>query len=632
MIKKGSILVFFAISACTFINYSYLKKINGEKYPDAHGVIVFDSLKIYVNRDGTSSEVHHFLAKVISPSGKEKYADFSFGYITIHDTVFVKKALVIKPDGKIIKVSEKDIEDIPMPVYQGAKFIIPNFRILKIKFPGVEEGASVEFIVERIRRSAPMDSTFNYWETFQAMDPILSKYLEINLPINMQPYWKVFNGSIEHDSLIKRGRVIHRWWSMNVEPVFPEPLMPSLRDIAPKVLITTIPSWRDVSKWYYNLCEGKLKEDSLVKEELKRILSGEKTDYEKLKAIFNYIIKNVRYVETELLGKKGGYAPQSPDFTLKNKFGVCRDKAFLMVSMLRNAGFEKSYMVLTNPFMKVEDFPCPSQFNHAIVALKTDTGWVYFDPTVENTMDFIPPIEDGRQVLISTPEGEKLREIPERPIERNLTISHVKVTIDRNGNATMVRIIRGKGQTDIWIRTLFKMLTERRIKDIFTRSLKRFYPSARVDSIKVKNVDDLDKSVTMTLYITIPDFVTKIGKEWHISRKQSYFMGGGKFNIFSLPRRRYPLVLQCKFYTKTQSVIEFPSFLRVKQIPHNIEKRGDIVEYVKKVKLGKNRIVEEIEMKFLKREISPEEYERVKGIIDEIKEKERKEIILEEKW
>ena len=61
---------------------------------------------------------------------------------------------------------------------------------------------------------------------------------------------------------------------------------------------------------------------------------------------------------------------------LTRKYGVCRDKAALLVSLLRTAGLN-SYPVLINVGTKMDpDVPDPF-FNHAIVSVELQQGQIY---------------------------------------------------------------------------------------------------------------------------------------------------------------------------------------------------------------------------------------------------------------
>lgn len=67
-------------------------------------------------------------------------------------------------------------------------------------------------------------------------------------------------------------------------------------------------------------------------------LAGKKTDpMDKVKVIYDYVVKNLKYDTAKAKTVKSGYLPDL-DATLKSKKGICFDYAALMTGMLRSQG------------------------------------------------------------------------------------------------------------------------------------------------------------------------------------------------------------------------------------------------------------------------------------------------------
>ena len=69
----------------------------------------------------------------------------------------------------------------------------------------------------------------------------------------------------------------------------------------------------------------------------KELTAGLKNDQEKVKAIYNYIVNNVRYDYNKLKTLKTDYVPNI-DSTLKSNTGICYDFASTLAAMLRSVG------------------------------------------------------------------------------------------------------------------------------------------------------------------------------------------------------------------------------------------------------------------------------------------------------
>lgn len=67
----------------------------------------------------------------------------------------------------------------------------------------------------------------------------------------------------------------------------------------------------------------------------KKLTKNAKTDLEKAKIIYNYIIKNVQYDLKKANSVEDGYIP-SIEATIKDAKGICYDYASLYAAMLRS--------------------------------------------------------------------------------------------------------------------------------------------------------------------------------------------------------------------------------------------------------------------------------------------------------
>lgn len=635
--KKFLIAVLLISAQCApSLKYEEILNQVGDEsqYPGAHALIVFDSTKIHVNRDGTGESREHLFIKILTSHGRMKYGEVSFGYITLYDTVKVLKAQVIKADGSVIKVTKEAISDIEMPAWEGAKFLIPNLRMLKITFPGVEEGGAVEYLISRTNHNSPFDSTYDYWETFETTEPIKEKVLELSLPQSMELKWVADNGELEHSMVENLDRIEHIWVKREVSKVVEEPAMPPLENIVTKLILSCTPSWRGYSRWYYNLSEPRLKPNSAMLQLIRDLLVDAKTKDDTIRVLYEWVNKEVRYVETKLIGKKGGFEPAPVDFTFENRYGVCRDKAALLVSFLRGAHIPHTYMVLTNPVLKIrKDIPCASLFNHAIVGIESGEGWIYLDPTAEGSVEYLLPFEDGKPVLVCTPEGEELTLTPVRPPESNLMNIHIESILDEAGELRGTMYMDGTGTMDMALRQLVRMLPKETLIQIFLSGIKSSHPEARIDSVHTGDPEDFSEPMKITMYLSISNYPLIVGKEWHLfspGGKTRVSLSSGHEAVWNLEERRHPLFLGIRMKTRTRASLKFPPQMKVKSLPDPLFYEDEYLGYRSSYSIVKNEIHTEFNLYFKEPEIPPESYPILKQCMEQIEEQSTKKIILEE--
>ena len=97
------------------------------------------------------------------------------------------------------------------------------------------------------------------------------------------------------------------------------------------------------------------------------LVAGKKSVAEKEAAIVDYLDREVRYTGIEF--GEAAIIPHDPAETLAKKYGDCKDKATLLVTMLRAAGIPANVALLSVE-SRVDvpvDLPGMGMFDHAIV-------------------------------------------------------------------------------------------------------------------------------------------------------------------------------------------------------------------------------------------------------------------------
>ena len=227
---------------------------------------------------------------------------------------------------------------------------------------------------------------------------------------------------------------VQRWEVTNVPRMFPEPSMPSDLLVLQRLLVSTTPDWQTISKWYYDVCRPHL--DAItpeMKKTVAELTQYAQTEPDRIQAIFYHVAQKIRYMGLTPEKDRPGFEPHDVRLTFENKYGVCRDKAALLVALLEAAGF-KAYPVLVNVGTKRDpEVPSPD-FNHAIVSVELKQGeYLLMDPTAENTKDLLPAYECDQSYLVCRPEGETIRTSPIIPPEQNMLTVKTTGTLDLHG-------------------------------------------------------------------------------------------------------------------------------------------------------------------------------------------------------
>ena len=246
-------------------------------------------------------------------------------------------------------------------------------------------------------------------------------------------------------------------------------------------------------KYYHQTIKDINKTDqTAVKNQTESLIKGLSTDFEKTKAIYEFVQSKVHYVAFE--DGMGGFVPREAADVLQKKYGDCKDMANLLNEMLRYAKIDSyiAWIGTRHNNYTYETVPTPIVDNHMIAVAKVDGKNIFLDATSEFTLfpassTFI----QGKQALLKI--DDKKYEILTVPIiapEENNTKGRIQYYFEDNkliGNA----VFELKGFSKTRFLGSFKRAVEKE-KNVQSY-LSRFIESMHTSDIEVKN-DDLSQN------------------------------------------------------------------------------------------------------------------------------------------
>jgi transglutaminase-like putative cysteine protease len=404
-------------------------EVTSAKYPDAEMVRVADLHKARYEPDGTFVQWQEAYVKILTEQGRRRYRTLS-SYFTIPyqrgpEDCRIDLVELVKPDGSAVTIDvEKQSRIMINPGDMSKNIYNPNDKLIEVTLAGVEVGDVVHYVMfDRMVQPRMKDSWADVF-LFEGTEPILSSAVEVSAPAE-RPLRGValkapLAGTVSYTNRIEQGRTLHRWEARDVPRMFPEPNMPPLYSCVQRLYLSTSPDWPTVSRWYWELSEPHLATTPAIVAKVVELTNGLATAELRMRPLFDFVAQQVRYMGITVEATAPGYEPHDVEDTFNERHGVCRDKAALLVAMLRVAGFEAFPTLIHSGPKKDEDVALP-YFNHAIVAVRTGDGsYQLMDPTDETSAEYLPAYLGDKSYLVATPEGDGLRTSPVDPAANNL--------------------------------------------------------------------------------------------------------------------------------------------------------------------------------------------------------------------
>jgi len=428
-----------------------LPRPQASDYPNDHSVTLLHQEVLHVNPNGTASRMVHLVAKLLRPDGAGSLRQQRIFYEPGRQTVDILRAAVIRPDGT--ELSRAQVTDRTISAAMGVETRIYDEHHLKeVVFRDLEPGAVVDF--QYILRDTGGNIYGDYFaDTFYFGDdqPVWKSQYVLDLPKTRTFQMKAFRAPLEPRRIESRDpeREIAIWESEKVPGIVQEARMPPLLDLIPFVQVTTMSSWKEVGTWYWNLCREQLNADDELRALAQRIVREAPTAREKVRAVHDWAIKNIRYLGIEF--GRNGYKPHRASETYKALYGDCKDTAALIVTLLKAVGID-AHMVLvrTTPEGRIEAdaLPAPNLFNHCIAYVPDADGQDYW---IDGTTDYhqlgeVPYSDQGAQALVVGPDGGEFVQIPCGTAAENRNEANIQADVRKNGSGTvrLRRVYRGQ--------------------------------------------------------------------------------------------------------------------------------------------------------------------------------------------
>ncbi len=610
------------------------------KYPDCDEATVDKKMVRVYRADGTGEAQDEWFTKVLTEKGKRNNRTVSLNYMLPYFTVEVTRLEVLKPDGDVVPVdvaanSKEAVDDSQM----GMNIYDPNSRVLRVNIPAIEVGDVVHVVTRQTTHRSIIPGEFAEYNVFEGQGFIRHLSYELYAP-DEKPLKRVMlrdeiPGTVNYSKSTAPGTTIHDWEVRDVPRMFEEPGMPAYENVLQRLLVSTSPDWQSISKWYWELSKPHLDATTTdMKKTVEELTAGAGNDMEKLKALFYYVSKKVRYMGLTPEKDRPGYEPHDVSLTFEKKYGVCRDKAALLVAMLRGAGLN-AFPVLINVGSKMDQDVANPFFNHAIVSCELKKGdYVLMDPTDENTRDLFPAYEGNQTYLVCRPEGENLKLSQVEPADKNMMRVRTTATLSAAGAIDGAADISFDGINDNSYRQSFVRMKPDDLRRFFERNLKRSMPGAKLRALKVTPEDMLDVSQSVRAHVEFSvEGALASGNGKAVVSLPWIGKGLGLVNYVlgntGLEKRKYPLqtFVACGL-AEELSVKLGPGFGKAESLPSCAPIEDPGIVYHESFALKENTLSCSRELKLTTVEFSPEQYLKLRRTMESLEYDERKAPVL----
>ncbi|MGY6649466.1 DUF3857 domain-containing protein [Wenyingzhuangia sp. IMCC45574] len=316
----------------------------------------------------------HFAIKINNNEGVQEMSDLDFSFDPSYEKINFHFINVIR-DGRIInKITDAKIQTIQKEesskrlLYDGSLTTIFNLK-------DIRKNDIIEYAYSRIGMNPISKGSFSKTAYLEYTIPV--KLISHRIITSKEINYKTYSGAPTPKIKDTKYGTEYILIATNSKEVIYDKNTPNWYNQQKRVSFSTFNNWNDIVNWalpHYRY-NSKLKP----------------LEFTNARTTEHKIIQTIRFVQDEVryLGFEDGisaYKPHSPQKIYSQRYGDCKDKSLLLVTLLKNIGV-KAYPVLVNTDSKqtiINKLPSYNTFNHCIVQIDYQDQQYFIDPTISN--------------------------------------------------------------------------------------------------------------------------------------------------------------------------------------------------------------------------------------------------------
>jgi len=542
------------------------KAARAENYANEAGDparVLLEVVAVEVNQDGTSREFTQQVVEVLNDAGIRDWDQFVTAYAAGEQQLEFRAARVFRKDGST--------EEARLPRFGASSGSL--WRRAAVDLPPLTAGDIVEvaYVREDIEQSFFGDY-FGRRELFRGSLPLCEKVFTLRAPAERRFYFHQRHLATEPErSVDEESRQVTWTWALHDVPKLDsEPAMPPEKEILPLVEVSTFESWDTFNGWYWNLIKKQFESSPEIDRKVAELTSGKDTELEKIRALYNFVVTDIRYNAWEF--GVHGFKPYNASKVFARRFGDCKDKATLLSVMMDRAGVEAHPVLIFADQRRGEEdltLPMVNHFNHCITYVPPADGRaeLFLDGTATfHSVEELPSMDRGARVLIVGAEGAIVKDVPWNTPADLAIDEEWDVRLRADLSATIEMRLRARGDFGVSLRRTFEIEAQRR--EQLELSLGQRFAGATVTDSTFSDLRNLDEPVTMRVAFRVPKLATPSPEGTTLAIPDDFFRSASSLSVLgALEVRQTDLVLGNPRSSTMRIVLRLPDGLRVKSLP-----------------------------------------------------------------
>jgi hypothetical protein len=600
------------------------------KYPDSSAVVVRAGEVFTLAKSGGSTVEYFRALEVFNLTGREKFSDFRIPFDKNSEKVEVILAKTIKGDGTVVDVEPKAINDVTPPELAEAD-LYANVIHRVLSFSSVDPGAMLAIHFRKDNEKADQVEGVVF---FQTDEPIVRKDLKISIPEGRSLRYKIRGLTAELKEDSEEGQKTYHLQAADSPQIKTEADMPPLKEIASRIVFSTFPDWPAAARSFSDSFYAAANPGPEVEMFTQNLAKGAKSNLDRIKAVYFFVARDIRSVRFAL--GEGGYEVHAAAAVLKNRYGDWKDKSALLVAMLKAAGVSANpVFVNSRAVPPEEEVPTLKQFDALLVAVPQagSAGNLFLDPFADDSLFGYFREGRGSRGLLVKPDSAEFVDVRCLPEAESVVRCDISAELDAAGAITGRLSADLSGLFDLRARQALKDMTSKERDVFFVESVNRLCEDGKAAKNMLSDAKDLAKPVRISQDFSGRNYGIFQGPIMLVAIPAVPYGFADIPSVPSLAKRRYPFRLAGEAELYSTASLKIPAGFKPLYMPEGFSFQKDYGEFsfAASYDPAKETVTIKKTLLFKKRDISLDQYDEFKKIIDSFGTTKNTLILLEKK-
>ena len=433
-----------------------------------------------VRIDGASSQYNRFVIRVHNSAGVSDQSQISIQFDPLRQHLRLHSVTVSRGSETVDELKRGRIELLRREsgLDQG---LLDGWLTFHLVMDDVRVGDTIDYSYSLERSDALWGNRFYAWYPTNWNEPVAASRLRLMLRAEQPLNFADRGGGAPATTLEDGWRALEwNWHDIPGEPA--ESGAPAWYTQHKRIEFSQFAGWREVVDATWPLYMNNAPTPELTAQ-IARFKSQGGSDRERLIAIMRFVQDEVRYTGVEL--GDGAYRPAAAATVLQRRWGDCKDKTLLAVTLLRGVGIEADPALVNTRLEEhvSEWLPSPADFDHAIVRARLGTSTYWLDATASGQGGDIDSIDQAHYgvALVVRADTTELEPMPPdsapAPTSAATVVVDMRRGFDKEAVFTVSTVHRGSGADDM--RGTLREATAQDLATKFLNFYKQSYPGIR---------------------------------------------------------------------------------------------------------------------------------------------------------